>query len=85
MNPGPGANQIVTVLNLRLNRDGRLAVPPAVVRQSGLDGDNDRYSRRVIDLAVAAFNECAPLKLPPEYYATPNGGWNNINYNWQLR
>ncbi|MFM9827247.1 MAG: cell envelope biogenesis protein TolA [Sphingomonas sp.] len=85
VNPGPGANQIVTVLNLRLNRDGTLAAIPTVVRQSGVDGDNDRYGRRVIDLGVAAFKGCAPLKLPPEYYATPNGGWNNINYNWQLR
>ncbi len=73
MNPGPGANEIVTTLNLRLNPDGTLAADPTVVRQSGLDGENNRYARRVIDLGVAAFKACAPLKLPSEYYQTANG------------
>lgn len=85
VNPGPGANAIVTVLNLRLNRDGTLAGVPSVVRQSGTDSENERYAKRVIDLGIAAFKGCAPLKLPPEYYQTANGGWGNINYNWQLR
>lgn len=85
VNPGPGANQIVTVLNLRLNRDGTLAALPTVIRQTGVDRDNDRYAERVIDLGIAAFKGCSPLRLPPEYYQTANGGWNNINYNWQLR
>ena len=34
---------------------------------------------------IAAFKGCSPLKLPAEYYDTPNGGWNNINFNWKLR
>lgn len=85
VNPGPGANAIVTTLNLRLNPDGTLASTPTVVRQTGTDGENDRYSRRVIDLGIAAFKGCSPLRLPPEFYQTANGGWNNINYNWQLR
>ncbi|OQW47120.1 MAG: hypothetical protein A4S16_08940 [Proteobacteria bacterium SG_bin6] len=85
VNPGPGANEIVTTLNLRLNPDGSLADDPKVVRQAGLDGENNRYARRVIDLGIAAFKACSPLKLPSEYYQTANGGWGNINYNWQLR
>lgn len=85
VNPGPGANRIVTTLNLRLNQDGTLASTPTMVRQTGVDGENERYARRVVDLGVAAFKGCSPLKLPPEFYSTPNGGWNNINYNWQLR
>jgi len=85
VNPGPGANAIVTTLNLRLNPDGSLADDPKVVRQAGLDGENNRYARRVIDLGIAAFKACSPLKLPSEYYQTANGGWSNINYNWQLR
>lgn len=85
VNPGPGANRIVTTLNLRLNKDGTLAATPTVVRQTGTDGEAERYARRVIDLGIAAFEACKPLRLPPEYYQTPNGGWNNINYNWQLR
>ncbi|MEH3100147.1 cell envelope biogenesis protein TolA [Sphingomonas adhaesiva] len=85
VDPGPGANQIVTTLNLRLNRDGTLSATPTVVRQAGVDDDNRRYARRVVDLGVAAFKGCSPLKLPAEYYATANGGWSNINYNWKLR
>lgn len=85
VNPGPGANTIQTVFNLRLNRDGSFAARPMVVRQSGINDDNDRYARRVIDIGVAALSQCAPLRLPPEYFQTPNGGWNNINFTWQLR
>jgi hypothetical protein len=85
VNPGPGANAIVTTLNLRLNPDGTLAATPRMVRQAGVTGDNERYAQRVVDLGVAAFKGCTPLKLPAEYYDTGNGGWSNINYRWQLR
>jgi len=85
VDPGPDANQIVTTLNLRLNRDGTLSATPTVVRQNGVDDDNRRYARRVVDLGIAAFKGCSPLKLPAEYYSTANGGWSNINYNWKLR
>ncbi|HVI98358.1 MAG TPA: cell envelope biogenesis protein TolA [Sphingomonas sp.] len=85
VNPGPGANEIVTVLNLRLNRNGTLAAAPRVVRQDGVNSSNGRYARRVIDLGIAAFKGCSPLKLPQEYYQTSNGGWSNLNYHWQLR
>jgi outer membrane biosynthesis protein TonB len=85
VDPGPGANQIVTTLNLRLNRDGTLSATPSVVKQTGVDDDNRRYARRVVDLGIAAFKGCSPLRLPAEYYSTANGGWGNINYNWKLR
>jgi hypothetical protein len=85
VNPGPGANRIITTLNLRLNQDGTLAATPTMVRQTGTDSENERYAQRVKDLGIAAFKGCSPLTLPPEFYSTPNGGWNNINYNWQLR
>jgi len=83
--PGPGANQIAIKLNLQLNRDGTLAAPPKMVGSpSGVTDDNSRYVQRVHDLGVAAFKGCSPLHLPAEYYQTPNGGWNNINFTWQL-
>jgi hypothetical protein len=85
VNPGPGANAIVTTLNIRLNPDGTLAATPRMVRQSGVSDENERYAQRVVDLGVAAFKGCTPLKLPAEYYDTGNGGWSNINYRWQLR
>ena len=83
--PGPGANAIVTTFNLHLNEDGSLAATPRMVRQTGINDDNSRYAQRVVDLGIAAFKGCSPLKLPNEYYSTPAGGWNNINYKWQLR
>ncbi|MEI5687930.1 cell envelope biogenesis protein TolA [Sphingomonas kyungheensis] len=85
VNPGPGANEIVTTLNLRLNEDGTLAATPRMVRQSGVTDENERYKQRVVDLGIAAFKGCAPLKLPSEYYSTPSGGWNNINFQWKLQ
>lgn len=85
VNPGPGANAIVTTLNIRLNPDGTLAATPRMVRQSGVTDENERYAQRVVDLGVAAFKGCTPLRLPAEYYDTGHGGWNTINYRWQLR
>ncbi len=85
VDPGPGANQIVTTLNLRLNENGTLASTPTVVRQTGITPENERYAQRVKDLGIAAFKGCSPLKLPAEYYDTPSGGWNNINFKWKLR
>lgn len=85
VNPGPGASRIVTTLNVRLNVDGTLAATPTRVRQSGVTDENERYAQRVVDLGIAAFKGCSPLRLPAEYYQTANGGWNNINYQWQLR
>lgn len=85
VDPGPGANEIVTTLNLRLNENGTLAATPTMVRQTGVTAQNERYAQRVRDLGIAAFKGCSPLKLPPEYYDTPNGGWNNINFKWKLR
>ena len=83
---GPGSKfDDVTVLNLRLNEDGTLAATPRMLRQSGITDENGRYRQRVVDLGIAALKGCSPLKLPAEYYSTPAGGWNNINYNWQLR
>ena len=85
VNPGPGANEIVTVFDLRLNEDGSLAATPKMMRQSGITDENERYKQRVIDLGIAAFKGCSPLKLPAEYYSTPSGGWNWLTYNWTIR
>lgn len=85
VNPGDGANRIRVTLNIRLRRDGRLAGTPQVVRVSGVDDDNARFEERVRDLAVAVYRECAPFSgLPPELYATADGGWSNINLTYKL-
>lgn len=79
------AKRIVIKFNLRLNPDGNLATRPTVVSRLNTDSETDRYAQQIADLGIAAFRQCAPLKLPAEFYQTANGGWNNINYNWQLR
>jgi hypothetical protein len=77
--PGPGAEDIRTKLNLRLNPDGSFAAEPRVIGQTTTD-ENARYGTRVAELARAAFKQCAPFKLPPELY----DGWKNINLNYRL-
>lgn len=84
INPGPGAERIVTPISLRLNRDGSLQGRPRVGRQRGLDDENSRYAQRVADLAVNAFVSCAPLRgLPQELYDVPRG-WSNFTMNYRL-
>ncbi|URW74630.1 cell envelope biogenesis protein TolA [Sphingomonas donggukensis] len=80
-NPGPGANQIVTKLRIRMNPDGALAGRPAVLSQSGVSDENERYSQRVGELAAAAVIQCAPYKLPSELY---ENGWKDIIINYRL-
>jgi hypothetical protein len=85
VDPGPGANRIIVTLNLRLNRDGSLASRPSFVRSAGVNDENSRYEKRVVDLAIAAYTGCSPLRnLPEELYRTANGGWSNINMNYKL-
>jgi outer membrane biosynthesis protein TonB len=79
------AKRIVIKFNLRLNRDGNLSTSPMVLDRLNTDSETERYAQQIADLGIAAFKQCAPLQLPAEYYQTANGGWSNINYNWQLR
>jgi hypothetical protein len=79
-----GAGQIVTQINLRLNRDGSLAARPQIIRQLNADGDNARYAQRAADIAIAAFSQCSPLRgLPQELYDVPRG-WSNFTLNYRL-
>ena len=77
--PGPGAERIVTKINLRMRRDGSFAASPDIVSQI-TDDDNARYAGRVAELARAAFVQCSPFALPAELY----DGWKNINLNYKL-
>lgn len=81
VDPGPGANRITTTLDIRLNADGTLAASPRMLRQAGVDDANERYAQRVVDLGVAAFKGCTPLRLPAEYFS----GWSHLAYQWKLR
>ena len=71
---GTPAMQIVTVLQLRFNKDGSVA-SAQVVEQTGVDGSNGRYKQQMAEVSRAAVLRCAPLRLPAELY---EGGWQNI-------
>jgi hypothetical protein len=82
--PGPGAERIRVTIRLRLNRNGSLAAPPAVVRRTGVDDSNSRYAERVDDLAIATFTGCSPLRgLPAELYDVPRG-WRDFRLIYNL-
>lgn len=71
---GTPAMSIVTVLQLRFNKDGSVA-SAQVVEQTGVDGSNSRYKQQMAEVSRAAVLRCSPLRLPSELYA---GGWENI-------
>jgi outer membrane biosynthesis protein TonB len=84
VNPGPGADQIRAVVNLRINKDGSLAGPPRIVDHTGVTDDNRRYVERVDDAVRAIFASCAPFRgLPAELYEVPNG-WKSFTLRYRL-
>ncbi|TGX40167.1 cell envelope biogenesis protein TolA [Sphingomonas naasensis] len=85
VNPGPGADQIRVVVNLRINRDGSLAGAPRIVGHTGVDDTNQRYVTRVDDAVRAIFAGCSPLRgLPADLYDVPNG-WKSFTLRYRLK
>lgn len=82
---GPGAERLRVVLNLRLDRSGRLSRPPALVAVRGVDDENSRFEDLAFDQALAVFRACSPLRLPAELYSTPQGGWGNITMTYRAK
>lgn len=80
-NPGPGANQILSRIRLQMSPDGTMAARPELRGQTGVTDENQRYARRVAELAIAAFIQCAPYHLPSELY---ENGWKDIIINYKL-
>lgn len=71
---GTDIQRIVTVLDLRMTRDGRVSLATAVDHE-GISDTNRRYVSQMDDAAKRAVYQCAPLKLPPDLY---DGGWEHI-------
>ena len=85
VNPGPGADQIRVIVNLRLNRDGTLAGPITIRGHEGVDDTNQRYVTRVDDAVRAIFAGCSPLRgLPAELYDVPRG-WKSFTFRYRLK
>jgi outer membrane biosynthesis protein TonB len=84
VSPGPGAENIVSLVQLQFNRDGSLAAPPKVISRTGVDADNERYVTRVDDAVRSIFAGCSPLRgFPPELYDVPRG-WKSFKMNYRL-
>lgn len=71
---GADADQLVTILRWRLNRDGTLADGPSLVDQTGVTASNRPQADIHRENAIKAVRAAAPFRLPPEYYDT----WKNI-------
>lgn len=81
---GEGANQLRMTVNLRLNRNGRLARPPSILNISGDSDLRGRYGELLEDQVRRIFAQCTPLRLPAELYDTPTGGWGNFTFTYRV-
>lgn len=81
---GEGANQLRMTVNLRLNRNGRLARPPSILSMSGDSDLRGKYGELLEDQVRRIFAQCTPLRLPAELYDTPTGGWGNFTFTYRV-
>lgn len=83
--PGPGANRIVAIVQLKLNRDGSLAARPVILpNHRGIDDDNRIYVDAVDRAAIATYMGCTPLRgLPDDLYDVPLG-WKSFKTTYHM-
>lgn len=81
---GEGANKVRLTVNLKLNRSGRLARPPAILGTRGDSDDVAKYGDLLEDQVRRIFAECSPFRLPSDLYDTPNGGWNDFTFTYRV-
>lgn len=81
---GEGANKVRLTVNLKLNRSGRLARPPAILGTRGDADDVAKYGDLLEDQVRRIFAECSPFRLPADLYDTPNGGWNDFTFTYRV-
>lgn len=81
---GEGANKVRLTVNLKLNRSGRLARPPAILGTRGDSDDVAKYGDLLEDQVRRIFAECSPFRLPADLYDTPNGGWNDFTFTYRV-
>lgn len=82
---GEGANTLRLTINLKFNRNGRLARPPAILAIRGDSNLIAKYGELLEDQVGRIFTQCAPFRLPPELYDTPSGGWNDYTFTYRVK
>lgn len=65
---GADADQLVTMVRFRLNRDGTLAGEPSCVSQTGVTASNATQKGLHCERAVRAVRLAAPFDLPDQFY-----------------
>lgn len=66
---GADADQLVTLLEVRLDRDGAIVGTPQVVDQLGVTASNRPQAKLHAERAIQAVKLAAPFRnLPPDYY-----------------
>ena len=65
---GVDADQLVTVVRFRLNKDGSLAGSPSCTSQSGVTASNEPQKDLHCDRAIRAVRLAAPFDLPDQHY-----------------
>jgi outer membrane biosynthesis protein TonB len=78
---GADADQLVTIVRFRLNRDGSLSGSPTIVRQSGVTSANEAQKERHAEQAIRAVRLAAPFNLPEEFYE----GWKTVTSQFDRR
>ncbi|QNN65097.1 hypothetical protein H9L12_00035 [Sphingomonas rhizophila] len=81
---GEGANTLRLRVNLRFNRNGRLASSPTVLGIAGNADLRSKYGELLEDQVRRIFTQCAPFRLPAELYDTPSGGWNDFTFIYRV-
>jgi len=65
---GVDAEQLVTMVRFRLNRDGSLSGQPSCTSQSGVTPSNEAQKDLHCERAIRAVQLAAPFNLPDEFY-----------------
>lgn len=65
----PNPERLIVMVRVRLNRDGTLDGQPEELNANAIDRSDNRYWRVARDRALAAIIDCAPYRLPAEYYS----------------
>ena len=81
---GEGANTLRLRVNLRFNRNGRLASSPTVLGIAGNADLRSKYGELLEDQVRRIFTQCAPFRLPADLYDTPSGGWNDFTFIYRV-
>ena len=82
--PAPEAGEILTLVQLDLNRDGSLA-GFRILDHKGVTDANRRYVPRVDQAVEAIFTGCTPIRgLPAELYDVPRG-WRSMKFQYRLK